>query len=547
MDRIVNVKIDLTNSINQEFSVRLRWQPTNISQIFLFPIWTPGSYKVRDHVQNLHSLKVLQEDIELQLIRLETSKWKCKLNNLEPIDITYIIEARNLTVRTSYVSNDIGSISMPSAVLLIEEAILSPHYLSVSSPSDWKISIPLIKEGEVFKANNYDELLDAPLMAGYFQQMSFNLSNKVHELIIIGEHLNKLPSTIIHDIRKICLSASRLFNNELPKSEKYIFYIHLLDKGYGGLEHDNSCVIHYSRRSLSDDNGYRRFLQLVGHEYLHQWNVRRLRPKEYISYNYTNVVITDSLWFAEGITSYYDLALPLVSGITSKYSLLDDLSKDITNAFTIEGRYIHSIADSSRESWIKLYNSTLASTNTQISYYKFGTMLAFCLDIYLRLDGYSLSDLLKIVWNNYGVNRSGYTRDDIKNELVRFNIDLPSKLDLWLDLPNSLPILDVINKIGLILKKTNEIEIYTGMIINKENSILVLKSISTNSPAYRSELIINDEIVAINNYRVKSIGDLELFLEADKDNNITYVRNGILLNTNIKPKNKIKDEYKLFF
>ena len=95
---------------------------------------------------------------------------------------------------------------------------------------------------------------------------------------------------------------------------------------------------------------------MIGHEYLHQWNVRRLRPKEYIIYDYNQPVISDSLWFAEGITSYYDLALPFIAGLTTKNEFLDDLSEEISLVLSTRGRKFQSLADSSRETWIKLYN-----------------------------------------------------------------------------------------------------------------------------------------------------------------------------------------------
>ena len=43
-------------------------------------------------------------------------------------------------------------------------------------------------------------------------------------------------------------------------------------------------------------------------------------------YNYNKAVVSDSLWFAEGITSYYDLALPMIAGLSSTEDYFADLS-----------------------------------------------------------------------------------------------------------------------------------------------------------------------------------------------------------------------------
>ena len=87
-----------------------------------------------------------------------------------------------------------------------------------------------------------------------------------------------------------------------------------------------------------------------------------------VNYDYNKAIISDALWFAEGVTSYYDLSFPMLAGLSSKEEYLVDLARDISHTLSIPGRYYHSIADSSREAWVKLYNSSRASNNTQISY-----------------------------------------------------------------------------------------------------------------------------------------------------------------------------------
>ena len=109
----------------------------------------------------------------------------------------------------------------------------------------------------------------------------------------------------------------------------YLFMIRFCLDGFGGLEHDNNTALMFSRNELNTPAGVRKLFQLVAHEYLHQWNVRRLRPRELTPYNYSAETITASLWFAEGITSYYDSLLILRAGLCSIADYFDDLGKDI--------------------------------------------------------------------------------------------------------------------------------------------------------------------------------------------------------------------------
>jgi hypothetical protein len=73
---------------------------------------------------------------------------------------------------------------------------------------------------------------------------------------------------------------------------------------------------------LRRPEGRRKLLQLITHEYLHQWNVRRLRPAELVPIEYGNAVVVPTLWFAEGVTSYLD---QLLQQYVSKCFLCDVL------------------------------------------------------------------------------------------------------------------------------------------------------------------------------------------------------------------------------
>ena len=56
-------------------------------------------------------------------------------------------------------------------------------------------------------------------------------------------------------------------------------------------------------------------MQLLAHEFFHLWNVKRIRPRELQSFDYDQENYTPSLWFCEGITSYYDLLIPVLAPV----------------------------------------------------------------------------------------------------------------------------------------------------------------------------------------------------------------------------------------
>ena len=89
--------------------------------------------------------------------------------------------------------------------------------------------------------------------------------------------------------------------------------------------------------------GLRQLLQLVGHEYLHQWNVRRLRPADYRPYDYGRPVVSEGLWFAEGITSYFDLTTTLLAGFSDRTTFPPGPGRRVVRVLMTPGRSVQSL------------------------------------------------------------------------------------------------------------------------------------------------------------------------------------------------------------
>ena len=121
--------------------------------------------------------------------------------------------------------------------------------------------------------------------------------------------------------------------------------------------------------------------------------MRRLRPVELRPYDYGQAVITEGLWFAEGITSYFDLSLPLLAGCSDRPTLLKDLGEELSSMLMSPGLSVQSLAASAREAGVDLYSLIHASRDSQISYYRLGAAVAFCLDVRLRQRGHSMAAL----------------------------------------------------------------------------------------------------------------------------------------------------------
>ncbi len=259
-----------------------------------------------------------------------------------------------------------------------------------------------------------------------------------------------------------------------------------------------------------DKDKYNRFIQLVAHEFFHLWNVKRIRPKALETFDYEQENYSTSLWFSEGVTSYYDMLIPLRAGIYNRKKFLKNLSKDITRYLSIPGRKVQPLGESSFDAWIKLYRREAHSDNNQISYYLKGELVALLLDLLIRNKHHnqkSLDDVMRMMWERYGKAEIGFTPEDLQQVFEDVaQQDLSDFFTRYLETTEALPFDDYLAPFGLKIKPIHDKEAipYLGIRVQTEDGKEIIKFTEANSPAAIAGIDPNDELLAINGIRVTS-------------------------------------------
>ncbi|GCE65431.1 hypothetical protein OMCYN_01369 [cyanobiont of Ornithocercus magnificus] len=524
------------------------WIPSERRQYWSLPVWTPGSYTVRDHAQYLHCLKLSQLSTPVNVRRRSPSKWIADVESHTPVELYYRVEARQLTVRTCYLDPGLASLCLSSLAMLIDGHRWEVHYLSLKLPSHWSATVPLPLSGDDYVASSFDQLVDSPVHAGILDLRPFEVKGHRHLLVLYGEPPRGWPISFLDDVAAICQATCSLMKDSPPAGNGYQIVLLLLDSGYGGLEHDNSSVLHFSWLSLGSEKGYRQLLQLIGHEYLHQWNVRRLRPQEFLPYDYDRAVVSDGLWFAEGITSYFDLFLPLITGHSDQLTALRDLSTEVSWVLTTPGRKVQSLADSSREAWIKLYKAVPPSADVQISYYRLGTALAFCLDIKLRCTGSSLAELLRTLYETYGRCQRGFCRRDIEQQLSALgHQNIAEQLADWLDQPDNLPLQEAVSVVGLQLHPVYAPRRCSGLQLKLNDGIITVVRVVAGSAAQTAGVIAGDELLAVAGYRIRRPELLPELIPDYGTCELHLCRRGRILTVSLNPNSPKIDRWEISY
>ncbi len=515
-----NVTIDNPNS--HLFSVELTVTQSQLTQsIFRLPTWLLGSYMIRDFAKNIISITAKTIDGQLLAIeQLDKQTWSIN-NNQQGYMLTYEIYAFDTSVRTAYLDQFRGFFNGTSLFLQIDEFKGKQHSVKVSQPRNykhWRLATGLTRQtGDnfdfgLFCADNYLELVDHPFEMSNFDIAQFEVKGIPHYVVISGQHSADL-SKITHDLQPICAYHLDFFDKPYPVSQ-YLFLINVVGNGFGGLEHLNSTALLCSRDTLptSDkqemNDDYQTFLSLCSHEYFHTWNIKRIKPQEFVEPDLSQEVYTQQLWFYEGITSYIDDWSLNQTGLTSAQAYLDTFSKTVQRLTDGSGRHIQSAAESSFNAWTKFYKQDENASNAIVSYYVKGAVIALCLDLHIRQQSnqqYQLRDLMRSFWQDWNQNKQGTHRLSFVEKCKSVcNIDIADIWQQWVEGVNDLPLASYLSHYGVEYTEEEEKQNITdlGFTYSTDKLGLKIKTVKHNSPAMLAGLSAQDNVIAINGLQI---------------------------------------------
>lgn len=489
-----------------EVEMRLRWPQMPAQAELKMPVWTPGSYLVREYARHIQDFAVKDANgKELAWRKINKNTWQVDAAGAKEIVATYRVYANELTVRTNELNDDHAFWNNAALLMFVKDQLKAPSTVTVRPANNWKIATglsPVSGRTNAFRAENFDILYDSPFEVSNFKEIAFSVEGKPHRVVMSGEgnyDLNKVAA----DVSKIVEQAYKIFG-ELPY-DNYTFIVNL--RGGGGLEHLNSTAIQYNRFGFKPESRYQGFLGLVAHEYFHAFNVKRIRPDALGPFDYENENYTKLLWVAEGGTAYYEGVLLRRAGLTTDDEFLSGKASTITQLQRQPGRFATSLEEASFDAWIKYYRQDENAVNNQISYYDKGDIANMMLDITIRSasgGAKSLDDVMRYLYTNVYKKGRNYTPTDYQKaaELMagRSLDDFFSKYVRGTD---DIDYNSIVAGIGLALvaSEPNAGQAYIGADLTEANGQLTIRSIPAGTPAYEQGLNTGDQIVAIDGYR----------------------------------------------
>jgi predicted metalloprotease with PDZ domain len=470
--------------------------------------WVPGSYLMREYAGQVTQLTAESEGTPLATTKTDKSTWRVDASSADRAEVRYRVFAPELTVRTADITADHAFIHSPSVFLIVAGREEEPCSVTVETPEGWDIATSLVHVGEHYLAEDADRLLDCPIEVGHLERRSFEAAGHPHEMVIHGTG-NHDVDRIVADAAKICDYENRLFG-ETP-FDRYLFLLFLTHDRGGGLEHRDCSALAWPKLGFRPDKEYHDFLTLIAHEYFHVWNVKRIRPQVLWNYRYDREVYTRLLWVFEGITSYYDELIPMRVGCYAPHDYGRFFSKNLTEERNRPGREIQHLADSSFDTWIKLYRPTADTLNSQSNYYQRGALVALLLDLFLRSrtdDAKSLDDVMRYLWTETYKKGRGVEEDEfgrIVEQATGVSVDDFLQRHVWQT--GDLDFDDALQRVGLRILPPEKEKPWVGATIRDDRGESRLERVRVDGPAHDAGWMAEDVIVALDGHRVR--GDLE--------------------------------------
>src|SRR5512140_1442901 len=227
----------------------------------VFPVWTPGSYLVREFARHVEGFAA--EDgagRPLRVDRVDKHRFRVAATGSDRVVVRYAVYCNDLSVRTSHVDGTHAFLNGANVFCYVPGRQWEPHAVDLIAPDGWHVSTALDGGPSSFTARDFDELADSPIEMGTHRLVRFEALGKAHELAVWGRGSVDLDRLAV-DAKKVVEAAAGLMGG-LPY-ERYLFILHLIDKRRGGLEHERSTALQVARTGFFPRRAWEETLGLV--------------------------------------------------------------------------------------------------------------------------------------------------------------------------------------------------------------------------------------------------------------------------------------------
>ncbi|WP_205503426.1 M61 family metallopeptidase [Rufibacter psychrotolerans] len=540
--------ISFQNPLSGYLQIKTTLQNISAPALFLqLPAWRPGRYELQNFAQKLQGFAVTAPDgSPLPFRKVTKDRWRVDTQGHSRIEVHYNFFARQMDAGGSWLAPDFLYVNPVNCLLTAEGQEQEPCTLSLDLPADWQIACGLPQtEPHTLVARDFDHLVDSPFMA------SATLQHQVYEEQGIPFHVwfqgDCRPDwdKLLPHFRAFTREQLALFET-FPVPDYHFLNLILPYAHYHGVEHLNSTVITLGpAEKLMQPDLYKELLGVSCHELFHTWNIKQIRPKEMLPYDFTRENYFRTGYVAEGVTTYYGDYLLARSGVFTADQYFQELDTVIKRHTADQGEKNLSVADSSFDTWLDGYKAGIP--DRKVSIYHKGCLAALVLDLEIRKvtqNTRSLDDVMRRMWQDFGQRGIGYTEEDYQR-LAEAVAGVPLEQYFQEMIFGTAPfeewLAPALEHVGCRLEKLPSPLAYEslyGFRLNPAPSVTpVISYLAPESPA-AEVLSVDDELVALNGRKLEN-NNLPNLMALQAEVELTLFRQKKLHTVSLAPDGKL--------
>jgi len=508
------------------------------------PAWRPGRYELGNFARNVKGFRACDPGGNtLRAVKQSKDVWKVEAGEITSLVVEYDYYAGVLNAGSTWLDAEMLYMNPVNCLMYLPERISEKCILKLHVPENYRVATGMRSLGDLrFEAADFHELADSPFIASAsLQHRDFTLEGVRFNLWFQGE-VKPEWERILHDTEQYAREQLQVMG-DFPVPEYHFLYHIGSTAMYHGVEHLTSTVICLGPSyEIFRDRLYPEFAGISSHELFHAWNIKTIRPADMMPYDYTRENYSELGYVAEGVTTYYGDLFVLRSGILGQMEFFRNLNTWLTRYMHNFGRFNYSVAESSWDTWLDGYEPGVP--HRKVSIYNEGALLAFMADLIIRKHSaqlYSLDDVVRALYEEFGKAGKGYTRNDYKELLERFaGVSFDGYFLRFIEgTDDYMPGLE--EYLAFIGLQVHELpadkysERVFGFKTRTEAGKVLVAAMQPDSPSEKAGLMLHDEIRTVNDMRVTdNLNDWMEFAEGSAVE-LTVNRNGRTRRISMQP------------
>ena len=498
---------------------------------------SPGRYAIHEFAKNVYSVSAVDgQGRSLPIERTDPYGWTVGGHD-GTVSLSYTLFADRADGTYSQIDASHAHLNIPATLAWATGFDERPATVTFRPREGWTIATQLAPGAapNSFTAPNLQYLMDSPVELAPLTIREWQVDDAgTPRTIRIALHhagTEAEADAFAERARRVVDAQIAVFG-DVPDFDfgTYTFLADYLPYVNGdGMEHRNSTILTDTRSLRDADYGQ---IGTLSHEFIHAWNVERIRPAELEPFDYTRANSTPSLWFAEGFTSYYGPLTIRRAGVSDVDRFLQEMGAQLNFVQNAPGRAFGSPQEMSLRAPFNDAATAIDPTNPNIfvSYYPYGAVIAFGLDLTLRqrFPGVTLDDYMRRMWAEHGLAEKPYTRADLETVLAATTGDAAFAREVFAsqidgsELPDFAPLLA---QAGIAIAPANPGVAWAGAFrFQATGAPVITGAVAPGTPLYEAGINRGDQITALGDTAIAAPADWNTAIAALKPGDEVVVR-----------------------